>query len=439
MIVMKFGGTSVGSAERIKNLAKIASENIHRNPIIVVSAFNGVTDHLINLAYNALKGDVNLDWIVNRHLKVMDELGISFDIVKEEFKELEVVLKGISYLKELNAKILDLVMSFGERISSKIIAEYLNDTGMNAKQFNAYDIGLITDSNFGNAEVLEQSYEIINKNLSNLRNCIPVITGFIGKDLKGRITTLGRGGSDYTATIIGAAVNAEEVQIWTDVDGVMTADPKVCPNARVIDALTYEEAYELAYFGAKVLHPKTLLPAKRKSIPIRILNSFNPSNKGTYIVANVERKRKVIAIVSKKNINVINIHTPKMFLAYGYLYKIFEVFNKHKISVDLISTSEVNVSLTFEDKYDVEDLIKDLKEIADVELYTSRASISLVGKEINQEPNIAGRAFSVLGEKGINIEMISAGSSKINISFVVNQELADLCVRELHEVFFENE
>lgn len=439
MIVMKFGGTSVGSAERIKNLAKIASENIHRNPIIVVSAFNGVTDHLINLAYNALKGDVNLDWIVNRHLKVMDELGISFDIVKEEFKELEVVLKGISYLKELNAKILDLVMSFGERISSKIIAEYLNDTGMNAKQFNAYDIGLITDSNFGNAEVLEQSYEIINKNLSNLRNCIPVITGFIGKDLKGRITTLGRGGSDYTATIIGAAVNAEEVQIWTDVDGVMTADPKVCPNARVIDALTYEEAYELAYFGAKVLHPKTLLPAKRKSIPIRILNSFNPSNKGTYIVTNVERKRKVIAIVSKKNINVINIHTPKMFLAYGYLYKIFEVFNKHKISIDLISTSEVNVSLTFEDKYDVEDLIKDLKEIADVELYTSRASISLVGKEINQEPNIAGRAFSVLGEKGINIEMISAGSSKINISFVVNQELADLCVRELHEVFFENE
>jgi aspartate kinase len=436
---MKFGGTSVGSAERIKNLAKIASENIHRNPIIVVSAFNGVTDHLINLAYNALKGDVNLDWIVNRHLKVMDELGISFDIVKEEFKELEVVLKGISYLKELNAKILDLVMSFGERISSKIIAEYLNDTGMNAKQFNAYDIGLITDSNFGNAEVLEQSYEIINKNLSNLRNCIPVITGFIGKDLKGRITTLGRGGSDYTATIIGAAVNAEEVQIWTDVDGVMTADPKVCPNARVIDALTYEEAYELAYFGAKVLHPKTLLPAKRKSIPIRILNSFNPSNKGTYIVTNVERKRKVIAIVSKKNINVINIHTPKMFLAYGYLYKIFEVFNKHKISIDLISTSEVNVSLTFEDKYDVEDLIKDLKEIADVELYTSRASISLVGKEINQEPNIAGRAFSVLGEKGINIEMISAGSSKINISFVVNQELADLCVRELHEVFFENE
>jgi aspartate kinase len=439
MIVMKFGGTSVGSAERIKNLSKIASENIHRNPIIVVSAFNGVTDHLINLAYNALKGDVNLDWVVNRHLKVMDELGISFDIVKEEFKELEVVLKGISYLKELNAKILDLVMSFGERISSKIIAEYLNDTGMNAKQFNAYDIGLITDSNFGNAEVLEQSYEIINKNLSNLRNCIPVITGFIGKDLKGRITTLGRGGSDYTATIIGAAVNAEEVQIWTDVDGVMTADPKVCPNARVIDALTYEEAYELAYFGAKVLHPKTILPAKRKSIPIRILNSFNPSNKGTYIVANVERKRKVIAIVSKKNINVINIHTPKMFLAYGYLYKIFEVFNKHKISVDLISTSEVNVSLTFENKYDVEDLIKDLKEIADVELYTSRASISLVGKEINQEPNIAGRAFSVLGEKGINIEMISAGSSKINISFVVNQELADLCVRELHEVFFENE
>jgi len=439
MIVMKFGGTSVGNADRIRNLSKIVSENIHRKPIVVVSAFNGVTDHLINLAYNALKGDLNLDWIINRHFNVMEELGLEFDLLKEEFKELEVVLKGISYLKELNAKILDLVMSFGERISSKIIAEYLNETGINARQFNAYDIGLITDSNFGNAEVLEQSYENINKHLSNLKDCVPVITGFIGKDPKGRITTLGRGGSDYTATIIGAAVNAEEVQIWTDVDGVMTTDPKVCPNAKVIDALTYEEAYELAYFGAKVLHPKTILPAKRKNIPVRILNSFNPSNKGTYIVANVERKRKVIAIVSKKNINIINIHTPKMFLAYGYLYKIFEVFNIRKIPVDLISTSEVNVSLTIENKYEVEELIKDLKEIADVELYTSRASISLVGKEINQEPNIAGKAFSILGEKRINIEMISAGSSKINISFVVNQELADLCVRELHKVFFENE
>jgi aspartate kinase len=211
MIVMKFGGTSVGSAERIRNLSKIVKDNIDRNPIVVVSAFNGVTDHLINLAYNALKGEVNLDWIVNRHLKVIEELGLSFEIVKEEFNELEIVLKGISYLKEVNPRILDLVMSFGERISSKIIAEYLKETGINAKQFNAYDIGLITDSNFGNAEVLEQSYENINKHLSSLKDCIPVITGFIGKDPKSRITTLGRGGSDYTATIIGAAMNVEEV------------------------------------------------------------------------------------------------------------------------------------------------------------------------------------------------------------------------------------
>ncbi|MFZ8849657.1 MAG: aspartate kinase, partial [Thermoproteota archaeon] len=348
---MKFGGTSVGSAERIINLSKIVKDNIDKNPIVVVSAFNGVTDHLINLAYNALKGEVNLDWIVERHLKAIEELGLSFEIVKDEFNELEIVLKGISYLKEVNPRILDLVMSFGERISSKIVAEYLKETGINAKQFNAYDIGLITDSNFGNAEVLEQSYENINKHLSSLKDCIPVITGFIGEDPKGRITTLGRGGSDYTATIIGAAMNVEEVQIWTDVDGVMTADPKVCPNAKIIEMLTYEEAHELAYFGAKVLYPKTILPAKKKNIPIRILNSFNPSKKGTYIVPDVKRERKVIAIVSKKNINVINIHDPKMSLAHGYLYRIFEVFNKHKMPVDLISTSEVNVSLTFESKY----------------------------------------------------------------------------------------
>jgi len=439
MIVLKFGGTSVGSAERIRNLFEIVKGRIDDKPIVVVSAFNGVTDHLINLAYNALKGSFEMDWLRERHYKEMEKLGIEKELIDEELNELETALKGIMYLKEVNPKVLDYIMSFGERISAKIVARYFNDQGINARALNAYDIGLLTDSNFGNAEVLNESYDLLYDYFNTNKDFLAIVTGFIAKDLKGNITTLGRGGSDYTATIIGAAVNAKEVQIWTDVDGVMTADPKICPNAKTVEELTYEEAYELAYFGAKVLHPKTILPVKKKGIPVRILNTFNPKSRGTLITNKISRTNKVAAIACKKKVNVLNIHTPKMFLAYGYLYRIFEIFNRHKISVDLISTSEVNVSLTTEDKYDLEELRKDLEEIAELEVYNSRATVSIVGQGINTEPNIAGRTFSVLGKRGINIEMISAGSSKINISFVVKQEDADECVRELHKEFFENE
>src|SRR5579875_649215 len=429
MIVLKFGGTSVGSAERIRNLFNIVSAIIDQRPIVVVSAFNGVTDHLIALAMNAMQGKLDLTWIRERHFKEIEKLNLESELIESELNELETALKGIMYLKEVNPKILDLVMSFGERISAKIVAEYFNQQGINAKALNAYDIGLLTDSNFGNAEVLEESYKLLQDYFYSYSDFIPIVTGFIAKDAKGNITTLGRGGSDYTATILGAAVDAEEVQIWTDVDGVMTADPKICPTARTVEALTYEEAYELAYFGAKVLHPKTILPVKKKGIPVRILNTFNPKAKGTLITSRVARPNKVAAIACKKKVNILNIHTPKMFLAYGYLYRIFEIFNRHKISVDLISTSEVNVSLTTEDKYDIDELKKDLKEIAELEVFNSRATVSIVGQGINMEPNIAGRTFSVLGRKGINIEMISAGSSKINISFAVKQEDADECVR----------
>ncbi len=437
MIVMKFGGTSVGSSERIEALFEIVRERFHRKPIVVVSALNGVTDSLIRVALEASSGNYDSSYIRERHESVISELGLDPNIIKEELEELEIVLKGISYLKELSAKTLDLVMSFGERLSAKIIANYFNYRGIKTKAFNSYDIGLMTDSNFGNAEVLEESYSNIANFFSKL-DVLPIVTGFIAKDKKGKITTLGRGGSDYTATIIGAAVNAEEVQIWTDVDGIMTADPKICPKARSLHEVDYDEASELAFLGAKVLHPKTIIPVKSKGIPVRVLNSFNPSFEGTLIKGEVNRYGEVISVVRKSKMKVINIQSPKMFMVHGFLYKIFQIFNELQVPVDMLATSEINVSLTIEEKFYKEELYEELSKIAKVDVLDSRATLALVGRGVTKSPKVIKRAFNVLEREGINAEMISAGASEISLGFALEEKVAEYCVRELHKEFFEN-
>ncbi len=437
MIVMKFGGTSVGSAERIETLFEIVKERLHKKLIIVVSALNGVTDSLIRLALEASSGNYNSSSIRERHESVISELGLNPNIIKEELEELEIVLKGISYLKELNAKTLDLVMSFGERLSAKIIANYFNDRGIKAKAFNSYDIGLITNSNFGNAEVLEESYSNLANFFSKV-DVLPIVTGFIAKDKKGKITTLGRGGSDYTATIIGSAVNAEEVQIWTDVDGIMTADPKLCPKARSLDEVDYDEASELAFLGSKVLHPKTIIPVKSKEIPVRVLNTFNLKFKGTLIKEEVNRYGEVISVVKKSRMKVINIQSPKMFMVHGFLHKVFTIFNELQIPVDMLATSEINVSLTIEEKFYKEELYEELSKIAKVDILDSRATLALVGRGVTKNPKVIERTFNVLEREGISAEMISAGASEISLGFALEEKVAEHCVRELHKEFFEN-
>ena len=393
---------------------------------------------MIGLAKSSLNGTTDTGAIRKRHYDVMRELGTKESLIQKELEELEILLQGISLLKELTPRTIDLVVSFGERISAKVVAECLSEGGMNAKAYNSYDIGFVTDSNFGNAEVfLEETEKNLQKFFREIKNSVPVVTGFIARNENGEITTLGRGGSDYTAAIIGAALNAEEIQIWTDADGIMTADPRIVKNAKTVDFVSYDEASELAFLGAKVLHPKTILPAVKKDIQVRILNTYNPNGRGTTVLKSVgNRKNSMTSIACKKGVKVINIHSTKMFLIHGFMAKIFDIFASLKIPVDMISTSEVNVSLTISGRYDTTKLMEELRKIAEVDMRDKRSSISVVGLGIRYTPGIAGKIFSALGNNNINVEMISLGASEINQSLVVKEEDADRTVRILHETFF---
>jgi aspartate kinase len=441
MIVMKFGGTSVGSAESIQQTVAIVKAAEGKRPLVVVSALSGVTDLLLSSAKKALDRNVSVAEIVSaveeKHVGVISKLGLDKKIISEELAELEHVIFGISLVRELTARTSDRVASLGERMSSKIVAAYARKLGMNAQAYNACDLSLVTDNNFSNAEILPSTSERIAAAVSKIpKGTVPIVTGFIGKTEEGDITTLGRGGSDYSGAIFGAAVNAEEIQIWTDVDGVMTADPRIVPDARTVDVISFEEASELAYFGAKVLHPKTILPAMVRGIPVRVLNTFNPDGRGTLILKETSDARDVTAVTSKSNIYVININSARMMLAYGFMFHIFRLFDEYKIPVDLIATSEVNVSVTVEKKFNISGLVEKLKEFAAVTVLSDRASISVVGTGIKSRPGVGGKVSSILGERGINIEMTSQSYSDVNQSIVVKEDRLPEAVRALHGAFF---
>lgn len=438
MIVMKFGGTSVGNAERIANVADIIKSNIDRKPVVVVSAVTKITDALIRLGKECAqnKGDETFESIKKTHCEILEKLGIDKNLLDDDLDDLENLVVEIKSEKNIDAKRLDEIQSFGERMSSKIVAAQLNKIGIGAKAFNSYELGFLTDSEFGNAEPLEIAYQHLKKNIQEFK-IVPVITGFIGKTEQGEITTLGRGGSDYTAAVVGAAINASEIQIWTDVNGIMSTDPKIVGNARTIDKVSFAEASELAYFGARVLHPKTILPAMKKNIPVKVLNSFNPKNEGTAILNKVHRNSSVVkAIACKKNILLINIDSTRMLGAFGFLARLFDIFKIHKKSVDVVSTSEVSVSLTLDNEENMNKIIEELEEIADVEVIRNKAIICLVGEGMRHTPGIAGRTFAAIGRNNINIEMISQGASEINITFIVDGNDAYKAVNVLHEEYF---
>lgn len=438
MLVMKFGGTSVGSAESIKRAVSIIRKHQDKKPLVVVSAMSRVTDMIIAAAERAANGDVSLGDIRERHLEVIRALKLDAALVEPELDELERVLTAISYVKNVIPPLYALAVSFGERMSSKIVAAYARSLGINAISLNSFDLGLITDSNYAEAELLPSSYSLIRERLGSLSEGeVPVITGFIAKDEAGSITTLGRGGSDYTASIFGAAVNAAEVQIWTDVDGMMTADPKVVPAARTIAELSFREASELAFFGAKVIHPKAILPAVQKNIPVRVLNTFNPEAAGTVIASDSNDGCSLTAIACKRGVNTINISSLRMLFAYGFMENVFEIFAKHKVSVDIVSTSEVSISVTVDSKYDISAVVNELSLLGKVSAASDRASISVVGRGIKCSPKVSGVIFSTLAAAGISVEMISMGASEINVSFVVEGKNAEDAVRLLHRAFFE--
>ncbi len=433
MIVMKFGGTSLGSAERIKKAATIIQSKLDDKPTIVLSAIGGVTDLLIEATNRAAEGKVDISAIKKKHLEIVNELGIDTSVFAE-LDEFETLIR--SYSGEVNRMQMDEAVSFGERICTKIMAAYLIKEGVPAKAINAYDIGMATDGQHGNATLLDSSYTNLKNQLSSISE-LAIITGFIAKSPQGKITTFDRGGSDYTAAIIGAAIGAKEIQIWTDVTGVMSADPRIVSNAHTISEMSFDEAAELSYFGAKVLHPKTILPAVEHDIPVIVLNTLDPTVMGTRIVNKSEESKEIVkAISGKKGITVVNVSTSRMIAAPGFLADLFGVFAKHQISVDMLATSEVSVSLTVDNAEQLIPIMDELKALGDVTVAPNHAIIIVVGEGFKKQIGKAAPIFEVLAQNEIHVEMISQGASEINIGFVVEEDNAEKAVKVLHKHYF---
>ena len=440
MIVMKFGGSSVANAERIKHVASIIKAYREKRPVVVLSAMGDTTDHLLAAADLAVTGTVDVAGVAKLHEETARELGINIDAIEALLSELKQLLTGISMLKEISRRSRDYLVSFGERMSVRMMAAYLKSQGVDAKFYDAWDIGFVSDSNYMAAELLDEVWENIPRHLGSyskgLDNAIPIVTGFIAKDKRGIITTLGRGGSDLTATMIGAAMNAEEVQTWKDVDGILTSDPRVVKEAKPVPEVTYEEAQELAMFGSQVLHPRSMVPVRKSGTPVRVKNSYNIESQGTIIVERHSGKvPPVCAITSVKHVQLIDMVSNRMLGAAGFLAHIFNNFLKWNVCIDVIATSEVSVSCTVSGKEKLEGLAQDLSKACDVSVRKERAIVTVIC-DVEHSSAILASGFEALADEGINVQMISQGASKVNISFIVNDDEADRTVQILHQAYF---
>lgn len=434
LVAMKFGGTSMGSAESISACAEIVL-SCEEQPVVVVSAMSGVTDMLIGLGERALAGEnfrEELAALVKRHEDTCAGLGVTVGL-SDLFSELSDLLSGVAMIKELSLSARDRLIGMGERLSSRILAAVLAHRGVKSEAFCAYDF-IYTDDNFSEGNVdFERSDEAIKNVIGGFVSGggVPVITGFVAQAESGKFITLGRGGSDYTCAIVGAALDAKEVQIWTDVDGILSADPRLIEGAEILPQLSFNEAGELAYFGAKVLHPKTIKPAIEKNIAVRVLNTFNPSAVGTVITS--EEVMTVKSVTYKKGISIINVCSAGMLEARGFMAKLFEVFARHEVSVDVVATSEVSVSMTVEGEVS-EELLADLGEFSSVSVSREKAIVCLVGEGIKHDGAVLGRLFSGLSD--FDVSMVSQGASKRNITFLVDENAAPEVVKSVYNSFF---
>ncbi len=440
MIVMKFGGSSVANAERIRHVASIIEAYAEKKPVVVLSAMGDTTDYLLEAADNAEKGIVDIKQIENLHYDTAKELDIEVPAIAELLGELKNLLTGISMLRELTRRTRDYLVSFGERMSVRMMSAYLNKKGLAAQFYDAWDVGFVSDSNFMSAELLDDVWQTIPAKLSSYRlgttKQIPIVTGFIAKTKDGLITTLGRGGSDLSATMIGAAMHADEIQTWKDVDGIMTTDPRVCPNAKPVKEVTYEEAQELALFGAQVLHPRSMIPCRKTGTPVRVKNSYNISSEGSIIVEEHTGARpEVTAITAVKHVTLIDIESSRMLGASGFLAHVFNQFLKWDISIDVIATSEVSVSLTVNTKKDLSGCIEDLRRVADVNVKTDKAIVTMICDAAHSS-NILATGFKALKDSDINVQMISQGASKVNISMLVDDNQCNKTIQVLHNAYF---
>lgn len=439
MIVMKFGGTSVGSKDSIANVIDIVKGRLPKKPLVVTSAHSGITNMLIEAANNALEGNPDSSKIEERQLGLMKDLGVDESLVIELLDNLKALLNGICMIEELSPKTFDLVQSFGERMSCRVLAAAMQKAGIKAVARDAFDLGLRTDSNHGAANPDENSYHEVARQVRSIDAEVIITTGFIAKSAgDGHITTLARGGSDFSATIFGAAIDAEEVEIWTDVNGVMSADPGICEKAKSIPELSFDEASELAWYGAKVLHPSAIIPAVKKNIPVRVLNTMEPDNPGSVIIAEPKQQDIAKSVVYKEDLLLVNITSSRMLLSHGFMAEVFRIFEEECIVINMIATSEVTISLTTAAKQeDLKSAIDKLSKFSTVEVRDKHAIVCLVGQGMSGVKGTASKMFGALSSAGVNVEMISQGAREINIAaLVTNNDIKD-AVTVLHKEFFE--
>jgi len=448
VIVMKFGGTSVEDAAAIDRIAGIVKGRLAEQPYVVVSAMSKVTDTLLAMAAAAGNGDRDkaLDLcrqVRERHFDTAGELlgtGLYTELHSElqsEFDSLEQLLRGICAVGELTPRTSDYVVSFGERLSSIIITAAFAARDLPATLVDARQV-MVTDGQHGRAiPQVEEINERLQLHVQPLivDRRVPVMGGFIGSTREGITTTIGRGGSDFSAALVGAGLNAERIEIWTDVDGMKTTDPRICPDAHRIKVISFNEAAELAYFGAKVLHPSTVLPAVEKNIPVLVLNSRNPTNEGTRILAHTPKSKSLFkAIAAKQRITIIEIVAARMLMAHGFLEKVFEIFARHRCAVDIVSTSEVSISVTVDSNEAIPAIAADLEKLAYVKFSGRMAIICMVGESIRERPGVAAQVFDAM--KDINVRMISQGASELNMSFVIDEADVPGAIQRLHSRFF---
>lgn len=434
--IMKFGGTSLRDAAAVRHVATLIADRLGQRPIVVVSAHAGVTDALVRIATEAVDGSPDIDGLEELHAGITADLGIEVEDHSDLFGELRDLCQGITLVSELSRRSKDYVVSFGERLSARTLAATLRATGTDARAFDAFDIGVHSDRAFGRARLLPDEGRIAAA-LSDFTG-VPVVTGFIAKDDRGNITTIGRNGSDLSAAFFGNALDASEIQIWTDVDGVLTADPKIVPGAQPISRMTYDEAAELANAGGKVLHPASLRPAVDKSIPVRVLNTHRSESPGTVIVPEFDEPAAVArCIAHKRHVTLVSVESSSMLAQAGFLARIFAAFEHSNISVDLVSTSEVSVSMTLDNIERLDEAVRELEQFSHVTVERELGMLCVVGHGIRHRMGVPARVFAPLRDAGVSVRMISLGALKVNVSLVVGSDDVDKAVRALHAEFFE--
>jgi aspartate kinase len=445
MIVMKFGGSSVADRTQIEKVLAIVAgrSRAGRAPLVVSSAHKGITDALVAAARDAAAGVYAPARVTDRQAAIARDLGCDPALLAPFFTEIADLCRGLSLVRECSPRSLDYASSFGERMSVRVLADFFTRRGLPAQAFDVWDLGFVTDRAFGAARPLP-GWEAELRRLVAERvppGVVPVVTGFIGRTEAGEITTVGRNGSDLTATLVGAALGADEVEIWSDTDGVMTADPSVVPAARSIPAMRFDEAAELAYFGSRVLHPSTLLPAMEKSIPVRVLNTNRPDHPGTVLHHDAPpaegASRAATSIAYKEGQIVVTLTSTRMFGEAGFLGRVFEVVGRHGVVVDMVSTSEISVAFTTDRRAPLDRALADLAALGACRVEGDKTLLVVVGRHLAERPGLGAAILHAVADAGVNVEMVSYGMKSISLTMLIADADVGRAVSMLHRRLFE--